>query len=221
MAFSKTAFAGMAIAAVLVTAGASTAGAQEQGEWRSGGRLIYIDIDSISEPLFDTESTVGIDSSASLEYDMTYMVGENWGVEWMITAAPHDTQVVSGVFNGLDLGSLWIGQTTLTLQYMIPLRGRWRPYVGAGVGLGYVLYSDISSAAEAIGVDKLTSNLGWGPVGQVGLAHRLNRAWILSLDVKWISMPVDVELDGTSGTIDEVELDLDPLIIGLGAAYRF
>lgn len=221
MTFPVRALSAIVCAAAFLAVNAAPVGAQEQGEWRAGGRLISIDVDAISQPLFDTESTIGVDSRVSLEYDMTYMLGENWGMEWMITAAPHDTRIVSGVFNGLDLGSVWIGETTLTFQYVIPVRGRWRPYVGAGVGLGYFLYSDTTSAAEAIGVDKVKSNLGWGPVGQVGLAHRLNRAWILSLDLKWIDMPIDVKLDGHEGTIDEVEMDLDPLIIGLGAAFRF
>ncbi len=209
------------VLATVMVGGAASMGAQELGEWRFGGRLIYIDVDAVSQPFLDTESKIGLDSSTFLEFDTTYMLGENWGMEWMITIAPHDTKVVDGVFNGLDLGSVWVGETTLTFNYMIPLRGRWRPYVGAGLAAGYFLYSDTSSAAEAIGVDNVKSGLGWGPVGQIGLNHRLNKAWILSLDLKWIDMPIDVKLEGSSGTIEEVELDMDPFIIGLGAAVRF
>ena len=209
------------LAGILAIGAAAPAGAQEQGEWRFGGRLIHIDVDSVSQPLFDTESKIGVESSTSLEFDATYMLGENWGLEWMITAAPHDAAVVDGVFNGLDLGSLWIAETTITIHYMIPLRGRWRPYIGGGAAAAYSVYSDITSAAESIGIDDITSNLGWGPVGQVGLAHRLNRSWILSLDVKWIDLPIDVRLEGVEGDRETVEMDLDPIVIGFGGAYRF
>ncbi len=221
MASPKSAVAFMVLCAAVAFGAATPAGAQEQGEWRSGGRLISINVDAVSEPLFDTGSMIKVESAWSLEFDTTYMLGENWGMEWMITAAPQDTQVVSGLYNGLDLGMVWIGETSLTIHYVIPLRGRWHPYLGAGVALGYILYSDATSAAEAIGVDKVESSLAWGPVGQVGLNYRLNKAWILSLDMKWISMPMDVTLRGPSGPIDTVEMDFDPLIIGLGGAYRF
>jgi hypothetical protein len=36
-----------------------------------------------------------------------------------------------------------------------------------------------------------------------------------------MSVPMDVELKGDGGTIDTVELDWQPLIIGLGGAARF
>lgn len=209
------------MAMLLVTAWAVSVGAQEQGTWRYGFRVIHIGIDAVSEPLFDSDSTIEIDSSVFAEYDMTYMLGENWGMEWMITASPHDAQIESGVYDGLDLGSLWIAETTLTVNYMLPFWNRWKPYLGAGASAAYFFGSDPSSAAEAIGVDKVKSDLGWGFVGQAGLAYRLNKAWILSLDVKWISMSIDVKLEGQDGNVAEVPMDLDPLVIGFGGAVRF
>ncbi len=200
---------------------AAAAGAQEQGTWRYGFRAIYVGIDATSEPLFDSDSTIGIDSSLFVEYDMTYMLGQNWGLEWMITASPHDAQVESGVYDGLDLGSLWIAETTVTFNYMLPFWNKWKPYLGAGGAAAYFFGSDPSSAAEAIGVDKVKSNVAWGWVGQVGLAYRLNQSWIVSLDLKWIDMPMDVSLEGQNGEVEKVGMDLDPLIIGLGGAVRF
>jgi len=211
----------IAAGVLLTVLWAGTAGAQEQGTWRYGFRVIDIGIDANSDPILDSDSTISIDSSIFAEYDMTYMLGQNWGVEWMITASPHDVEVKSGIYDGLDLGSLWIAETTVTFNYMLPFWNRWRPYLGAGVSAAYFFGSDSSSAAEAIGVDKVKSDLGWGFVGQVGLAYRLNRSWILSLDVKWIDMPMDVELDGQDGSVVETTMDLDPLIIGLGGAVRF
>ncbi len=211
----------VAVGLLLALLGASAVGAQEQGTWRYGFRVIGIDIDATSDPIFESDSTIGIDSSVFAEYDMTYMLGQNWGVEWMITASPHDVTVESGIYDGLDLGSLWIAETTATFNYMLPFWNRWKPYLGAGVSAAYFFASDPTTAAEAIGVEKVKSNVGWGFVGQVGLAYRLNRSWILSLDVKWIDMSIDVELDGQDGSVAEAPMDLDPLIIGLGGAVRF
>lgn len=211
----------VAVGVLLTLLWVGAAGAQEQGTWRYGFRVIDIGIDATSDPILDSDSTITIDSSIFAEYDMTYMLGQNWGVEWMITASPHDVKVESGAFDGLDLGSLWIAETTVTFNYMLPFWNRWRPYLGAGVSAAYFFGSDPSTAAEAIGVDKVKSELGWGFVGQVGLAYRLNRSWILTLDVKWIDMSIDVKLDGQDGSVAETPMDLDPLIIGLGGAVRF
>ena len=211
----------VAVGVLMTLLWVGAAGAQEQGTWRYGFRVIDIGIDATSDPILDSDSTITIDSSIFAEYDMTYMLGQNWGVEWMITASPHDVTVESGAFDGLDLGSLWIAETTVTFNYMLPFWNRWRPYLGAGVSAAYFFGSDPSTAAEAIGVDKVKSELGWGFVGQVGLAYRLNRSWILTLDVKWIDMSIDVKLDGQDGSVAETPMDLDPLIIGLGGAVRF
>ena len=211
----------VAVGVLMTLLWVGAAGAQEQGTWRYGFRVIDIGIDATSDPILDSDSTITIDSSIFAEYDMTYMLGQNWGVEWMITSSPHDVTVESGAFDGLDLGSLWIAETTVTFNYMLPFWNRWRPYLGAGVSAAYFFGSDPSTAAEAIGVDKVKSELGWGFVGQVGLAYRLNRSWILTLDVKWIDMSIDVKLDGQDGSVAETPMDLDPLIIGLGGAVRF
>jgi outer membrane protein len=200
---------------------AAPAYAQEQGEWRYGFRLINIGADATTERILDSDSRIEVDSAIFAEFDMTYMLGQTWGMEWMITAAPHDVSVQSGIFDGLDMGSVWIGETTLTFQYVFSLYGPWRPYLGAGLALASVITSDTSDGAETIGIDKLSTDLGIGPVGQIGVAYRLNKRWILSLDVKWMSVPMDVELKGDGGTIDTVELDWQPLIIGLGGAARF
>ena len=221
MSGARRALISTILAAAALLAATVPVEAQEQGTWRYGFRAIHVGLDTPSDPVFESDSTIAIDSAVFAEYDMTYMLGENWGMEWMITASPHDAQVKSGIYDGLDLGSLWIAETTITFNYMLPFWNRWKPYLGAGASAAYFFGSDPSSAAEAIGVDKLTSDVGWGFVGQLGLAYRLNRSWILSLDVKWITMPMTVKLEGDTGDVAEVDMDLDPLIIGFGGAVRF
>lgn len=212
--------AGLGVCLVLAAPGTSTA--QQQGDWHLGGRLISIDLDDArSEPVNQTPSRVTFDSAASLELDATYLVGHNWGLELAVTTANHDTGLIAGELSGSDLGSVWIAQSTLTLRYMIPLWGRWRPYVGAGIGAAYLHDFDASSEAADIGVTSLRSNVGVGFVGQIGLLHRLDQSWFLTLDLKWSQLPIDLDVKGALGTIDTVEADLDPFIIGLGAAYRF
>ena len=209
----------LALVTVIVFAG--LAEAQQQGEWHVGGRAIFVDTDALSEPVLETGSQLAVDSAASLELDATYMLGHNWGLELMATAANHDLSGYSGQYDGLDIGSVWIAEGTISLRYMVPLFGSWRPYVGAGVAGAYFFESDTTSEAAALGIDSVESDFGYGFVGQVGLLYRFSDSWILTLDLKWIDLPIDVDLESSGPPIDTVEMDLDPVIIGLGAAYRF
>jgi outer membrane protein len=209
------------VAILAVVAGAGLAEAQQQGEWHVGGRAIFIDTDAHSEPVLDTGASVAVESAFSLEFDATYLLGHNWGLELMATAAPHDLSAYSGEYDGLDLGSVWIAESTVTLRYIVPLFGSWRPYLGAGVAGAYFFESDTSDEAGALGIDSVESNFGWGWLGQVGLLHRFSDRWIFTVDVKWLDLPIEVDLESSGPPLDTVELDLDPVIVGLGAAYRF
>jgi outer membrane protein len=205
----------------LVLAAPGVADAQQQGDWHLGFRLISIGVDARSEPLLDTATRVTVDSAVSLEFDATYLLGNNWGLELMATTASHDLGTIAGEFDGLDLGPVWIAESTVTLRYIIPLFGRWRPYVGAGVGAAFFHNSDPSDQSLDVGVNSIQSNVAVGFVGQLGIMHRLTKSWFLTLDLKWSQLPIDVKLKNSATVIDTVETDLDPVIIGLGGAYRF
>jgi outer membrane protein len=213
-------FALAGLIAVAVVA-APTADAQ-QGELRVGGRLVRMETDTTTDVVLDTGSVIAFDTTWSLDFDITWMAGHDWGLEWMVTTAPNNLCVFGGEYAGLDVGDVWIAESTLTLQYYIPMWGRWRPYIGLGAGFGIFHNADTTDDAQQIGVHDITSDLGVGVAAQAGLSHRLDEAWVVSLDIKYIDLPIDVRLKGPDGaTRDRLEADLDPLIIGLGAAIRF
>ena len=216
---TRSTLAGVAVLAVV--AGAGLAEAQQQGEWHLGMRAVFVDTDALSEPVLDTGSSLAVESALGLEFDATYLLGHNWGLELMAMAAQHDLSAYSGPVDGLDVGSVWIAESTITLRYILPLFGSWRPYLGAGVAGAYFFESDTSDEAAALGVDSVESNFGWGWLGQVGLLHRFSDQWIFTLDVKWLDLPIEVDLESSGPPLDTVELDLDPVIVGIGAAYRF
>ena len=216
---TKSMLAVAALVAVLAAAG--LAEAQQQGEWHVGGRAIFVDIDSHSEAVLSTGASLAVESAFSLEFDATYMLGHNLGLELMATAAPHDLSGYSGSYDGLDLGSVWIAETSISLRYIVPLFGSWRPYFGAGVAGAYFFESDTTEAASDLGIASVESSFGYGWLGQVGLLHRFSDHWVFTLDVKWLDLPIDVDLESSGPPLDTVELDLDPVIVGIGAACRF
>lgn len=200
---------------------ASSAAAQH-GEWRIGARLLSINADATTEPIGDAGSEIAFDASWSLEFDATHMVGANWGIEWMLTTAPYDLQASGGEVQGLDIGETWVAQSTFTLTYHIPLWGKWKPYVGGGLGLGYLHSTTTTDAAEALDIHDIRSDLLAGAVGQIGVTYRAGPSWMLNFDVKYNGASGDVDLEDAAGdAVYTLKTDLDAWLVGIGAAYRF
>lgn len=202
-------------------AAASPAVAQ-QGEWRVGSRILYVGMGAETDPLAETGSRIEFDTSWTVDFDATYMLGTDWGMEFMITTAPHDLEAVGGALNGFDAGKVWLAESTVTVNYHIPMWGRWRPYLGAGLGLAYLHSSDLSEGAQAIGVSDIRSDLLAGFAGQFGVTYRCARNWMFNFDIKYNAASGDVRLTGEDGsTIDRVATGVDSWLVGLGAAVRF
>ncbi len=217
--WTRTLLTTIAVVSSLAAAPSATA---QQGEWRIGGRLLSINTDAATEPVADAGSAIVFDASWSLDFDATYMVGANWGLEWMLTTTPYDLEASGGAVAGLDVGETWVAQSTITLNYHIPLWGKWKPYVGGGLGLGFLHSSATSDAAEALDIHEIRSDLLAGAVGQLGVTYRAGQSWILSFDVKYSGASGDVKLENSAGdTVYSLATDLDSWLVGLGAAYRF
>ena len=57
---------------------------------------------------------------------------------------------------------------------------------------------------------------------QIGLDYDANQHWYVNLDVKYLDLGAEVELiDAGADPNDELELEIQPWVIGLGAGYRF
>jgi outer membrane protein len=140
----------------------------------------------------------------------------------MITASRHEIDSGGGTLDGLDLGRLWIAESTLTLKYHLPLWSKWSPYAGLGVGGAYVFDSSVSDAAREVGVYRVRSDLMSGAVLQVGVSYRHGSHWILSADIKYAGLSGDVRIkDQADATTYRLDTDLDPWLVGIGAALRF
>jgi outer membrane protein W len=211
--------AGCIIAGILMITNAAEA---QQGEWRVGGRLLYVSMGAETDPLLDTGSRVEFDSSWTAEFDATYMLGTAWGMEFMLTTAPHDVAAVGGALDGFDIGEVWMAESTVTINYHVQLWGKWKPYVGAGLGMAYLHSSNLTAGTEAIGVDDIRSDLLAGIAGQIGITHRYNRYWMFSFDIKYNAASGDIRFtDDDGSTTERVGTDVNSWLVGLGAAVRF
>lgn len=194
--------------------------AQAQESWIFRARVIDISPNSSSSEILDTGTSVDVDSKATLEVDITYMLSDRFGLELIAATAEHDLSTTGGALGGADAGSVWVLPPTLTLQYFLGA-GTIRPYVGLGVNYTYFYSYDLSDDLAGLGITDVTFSSSFGLAGDVGIDFSLGGNWLLNADVKYIQISTDAKLKVGSDTLDTISVDIDPWVFGLGVGIRF
>ncbi|MDO8692675.1 MAG: OmpW family outer membrane protein [Sheuella sp.] len=142
------------------------------------------------------------------EVDFSYFFTKNIAAELVLTY-PQDININVG---GVKAGTISALPPSLLLQYHFTDFGAFKPYVGLGVNytIFYKRNNILDGAAQV-------SNSSLGVAGQVGFDYMLDKNWGLNVDLKYIQMATDVSIAGNKvGTVN-----LNPLTVGVGVAYRF
>ena len=157
---------------------------------------------------------VEIDDAFVPEVDVNYFFAEDWSVELIAATSPHN---VDHTPTGLDLGGAWVLPPTLTVKYHIPVDGPIHPYVGAGVN-----YTTFWNIDEPAGWDMDYSD-SWGWALQAGVEIDVAENWTFNIDVKKIDIDTDVTIrnETTGALIATADVDIDPIVVGIGFGYRF
>lgn len=195
---------------LLIAAGGFVFSAQTALAHDAGDKLIRVGITTV-DPKSNNNPTVDVDSGTTLTFNGTWFYSENWGIE-LLAALPfsHDIELKDGT----KVGETDHLPPTLSLQYHFITDGKFQPYVGAGVNMTIFFDEDLSGPLAGSGLDLETS---FGLAAQVGVDIELNDKWLLNLDVRWIDISTEAEVNGTS--IGDV--DIDPLVYGINIGYRF
>ena len=131
----------------------------------------------------------------------------------ILATANHDVDLKGGP----SLGDVWLLPPTLNLQYHF-YAGDLKPYLGAGVNYT-IFYNEDKGDVLDMNYDD-----SFGVSFQGGIDYFLNDKWFVNLDFKYLILSTDVEatLATEPGFIRvPVDVDIDPLIIGLGVGFRF
>ncbi|MEO1014414.1 MAG: OmpW family protein [Pseudomonadota bacterium] len=164
---------------------------------------------------------VDVENGLSPEVDFTYFLTDNIGVE-LIAATTAHTVVGEGALAGVgDIADLMVLPPTLTFQYHFNPEGVFRPYVGVGVNWS-IFYSEDASPAlvNAVGPTDVAVDDSVGVAYQAGFDVPIGDRWVFNADVKWIQIDTTATL--TSGpAVNTVDIDLDPIVAGIGIGYRF
>lgn len=217
----------MATAAAAGLAGTATA---QDNPWMVRARVISVMPDeagALSVGATRLQGGVDIGDQYVPELDITYFFTKNIAAELILGVTPHDVKATNVTVPGaltnanIDLGDVWLLPPTLTLQYHFQNGSQFKPYVGAGVNATFFFNEDAGPVAD--GIDYKSSI---GPAIQAGFDYDLDGkpgGWALNVDIKkvWINTDVTVDFTTALGAKVNADVDIDPLIVGIGLGYKF
>jgi len=220
---------GGAMVGALLLGAAAPAGALDEGDWLVRGRLVGVvpqdDSGSVSvggAPLAGSGVSVG--NGVTLDIDFTYMFTRNIGAELLLdVTSKHDIDS-EGTLAAVAPGTIIEARVlppTLLLQYHFNSGGAFKPYVGAGLNYSTFLNVKASGTGRAtLGLSNVDLDSSWGLALQAGADYRINERWYLNADVKYIDMSTTATANSLLGPVN-VDVDVDPLLVGVGVGYRF
>lgn len=202
---------------------AASAFALDQGDWLVRLRGIAVIPTDESGGISPDLLTSGLEPQPAVvpEIDITYMATQNIGVELILATSPHDLDGTGAIAGLGKAAETMLLPPTLLAQYHFDTGTGFRPYVGAGVNYTITYLENADRSLEAVlgpTTVKAGNSLGWAV--QAGVDYHINEHWFLNFDVKYIDIGVDVELN-SQGTVRTVDVDINPVVVGIGFGYRF
>lgn len=197
--------------------------AAAQGDWLMRLRGIWVgpqDESSAVLPSFPAGS-VSVRDAFVPELDFTYFLSDHIGAELILATSPHDISGAAALAGLGKIADTMALPPTLTLQYHFIPDGKFRPYVGFGVNWTVFYSEDASSAlTTAIGPTRVSLDDSFGWAAQAGADIDLSKRFFLNIDVKYIDIDTTATLR-TGALVNTVDVDIDPLVVGVGIGFRF
>ncbi|AMV72432.1 outer membrane beta-barrel protein [Desulfuromonas carbonis] len=139
------------------------------------------------------------------ELDLEYFFLPSLSTELILGVSRHEI-----TSKGDSLGSTWLLPPTLTVKYHFVPNNMISPYLGLGVNC----VIPFKEKANGINDFNISNSLGWA--AQVGADVALGNSWFANVDVKYLSVETEMKIAGV-----KYDLDLNPVVAGLGVGYRF
>ena len=236
MTMKKTTIAKSIAASLLLSAGLANAGIHVN----FGAITVAPDESSNSLDVVETvvgasanSLYLGLNSDTQVGITIDYDYTSNLVFE-LVAATPftHEISVKStSALNGLAVGETKHLPPTLLAQYHFGSEAsQFRPFVGAG--LNYTIFFDESvdtfdntlTSLELIGADdKLSLDLdpSFGLALQAGANYQLNEKWGIHAMAMWADIAAEGEVKLNGDKLQDVKVDVDPLVFMIGARYSF
>lgn len=195
-----------------------------QGDWLVRLRGIVVSpTENTSGVMPDlTDASVEVDNAIVPELDFTYFLTDNIAAELILATSPHGINGTGIIADRGEVADVMVLPPTLTLQYHFMPNGAFRPYLGVGVNYTIFYSEDASdSLVDALGgATDVDLDDSFGVAFQAGVDVPINDRWFINADVKYIQIDTDATLT-TGDTVRTIEVDLDPIVAGVGVGFRF
>jgi outer membrane protein len=218
----------LALAVVLAFGAAGSAHAQSAGTWSVAAGINDIKPQGTTSPLTAPSipnSTTKVSSDAQPLVDITYMITDNFAVEFGIgTPYKHNLSGAGALQGSGQLGTLKQLPPTVFGQYhFLPADAPLRPYVG--LGITYAMFYDEQGSGTLTALSNtgqtpatFTVDNKWGYVPEVGLQYAFNKKWFVDamFGKTYINTTVHLNPGGqTAGA------RLNPEVGSIVIGYRF
>jgi outer membrane protein len=211
------------LSAVAFAAMAAPAAA-EQGDFLVRLRGIYLAPQDDSGPVLPAVPTgsVTVDDAIVPELDFTYFFTNNIAAELILATSPHDVSGAGALSALGEIADSMVLPPTLTFQYHFLPDAKFRPYVGAGVNWTIFYDEDAKSSLETAlgGPTSVSMDDSFGWAVQAGADFDITERVFLNIDVKYIDIDTTATLT-TGAAVNTVEVDIDPIVAGVGLGMRF
>ncbi len=157
---------------------------------------------------------VNLNNASVPEIDFSYFFNDNIALELILATTTHKASANNTLLNNLDLGDVSLLPPTLTAQYHHQF-GKFKPYVGAGLNYT-IFYGADSGVAKSVTYE---NSLGYA--FQTGGDYQIADNLFLNLDIKKLYLSTDVHVSTYANGSVDAEVDIDPLIVGLGIGFKF
>jgi outer membrane protein len=189
---------------------ATPALAQSAGDWTFGVGVHQVNPKSDNGSLAGNTLDVEVDDDIKPTITAEYFIRDNLGIE-VLASWPFEHDIaIAGVGT---VGSTKQLPPTVSLQYHFDA-GKVRPFVGVGVNYTMFFSEDSTGALEG---SRLRLDDSWGLAAHAGLDFAIGERGAVRVDVRWMDIDTDVELDGADiGTVQ-----IDPLAYGIAYVFQF
>jgi outer membrane protein W len=168
------------------------------------------------DPRFRTGGGLGV--------GLDYYMSQHVSLEGKVSAIVSDVRIVSvrsDTVTKLDLGHEQLYPVTALLKWhFTPTQTAIQPYIGAGVGHVILRNIDRSDLAR-LGASEIRFDDPTGLVVAAGLVFRTSRRWGFSADARYIPLETKSTVTAVGSATPAERINLKPLIVSFGIAYRF
>lgn len=158
-----------------------------------------------------------LSDNATLGFGLGYRFTDTFSVIAIGGVPPTTTVKGTGPLTGVTVGDVTYGPLIVAGNYHIPTKGKFQPFVGAGIN--YTIVFDTKDS----GLTNLKADNAFGGVLRLGFDYMIdeNDGFFFSANKVFVNTTATGNAVALGGAPVRAKIDLDPLILHAGWVHRF